>query len=173
MTASDVVLTLRPPRVADRARVARLVEAAGVFRSDEVAVAVEVFDGAAQQPGVDYYGLCAFDGETLTGFVLFGPTPCTVSTWDLYWIVVGADAQGRGIGRQLMAAAESAIASQGGTLVVVETSSRPDYAPTRAFYEAITYVRAAHIPDYYAPGDDLLVYIKSLSPPDAETTHNG
>ena len=72
-----------------------------------------------------------------------------------------------------MAAAESMIRANGGTLVVVETSSRSDYGPTRAFYEAITYVPAARIPNYYAPGDDLIVYIKSLSPPDAETTHNG
>ena len=173
MTASDVALTLGPPRVADRDRVARLVEATGVFRPDEIAVAVEVFDGAASQPGIDYHGICAFDGDALAGYTVFGLTPCTVSTWDLYWIVVDPDAQGRGIGRQLMAAAESMIRANGGTLVVVETSSRSDYGPTRAFYEAITYVPAARIPNYYAPGDDLIVYIKALSPPDAETTHNG
>ncbi|MDH3455289.1 MAG: GNAT family N-acetyltransferase [Gemmatimonadota bacterium] len=173
MTASDVALTLRPPRLADRDRVAQLVEATGVFRPDEIAVAVEVFNGAASQPGVDYHGICALDGDALTGFTVFGPTPCTASTWDLYWIVVAPDAQGRGIGRQLMAAAETAIRWQGGTLVVVETSSRNDYGPTRAFYETIAYVPAAHIQNYYGPGDDLVVYIKSLSPPDAETTHNG
>jgi ribosomal protein S18 acetylase RimI-like enzyme len=153
--------------------VAQLVEATGVFRPDEIAVAVEVFDGAASQPGVDYHGICALDGDTLTGFTVFGPTPCTVSTWDLYWIVVAPDAQGRGIGRQLMAAAEFAIRSRGGTLVVVETSSRNDYSPTRAFYEAIAYVPTARIQSYYAPSDDLIVYTKSLSPPETETTHNG
>ena len=48
-------------------------------------------------------------------------------------------------------------------LVVVETSSRADYAPTRGFYEARGYSRTATIPAYYAPGDDLVVYTKDLN----------
>jgi len=45
----------------------------------------------------------------------------------------------------------------------VETSSRSDYVPTRAFYEARGYTRAATIPAYYAPGDDLVIYTKDLN----------
>ncbi|HKV71519.1 MAG TPA: hypothetical protein VJN62_09745, partial [Gemmatimonadales bacterium] len=48
-------------------------------------------------------------------------------------------------------------------LVVVETSSRADYAPTRRFYEARGYTRTAVIPEYYAPGDDLVIYLKDLT----------
>ena len=48
-------------------------------------------------------------------------------------------------------------------LIVVETAGRPDYRPTRAFYEARGYRRAAVIPDFYAPGDDQVVYVKTLS----------
>ena len=48
-------------------------------------------------------------------------------------------------------------------LIVVETAGRPDYARTRAFYEARGYRRTATIPDFYAPGDDLVVYVKALS----------
>ncbi len=66
-----------------------------------------------------------------------------------------------------MAATETAIRSQGGTLVVVETSSRPDYAPTRSFYHSLGYAQAARIPQYYAPEDDLIVYTKHLDPPPA------
>ena len=47
-------------------------------------------------------------------------------------------------------------------LVVVETSSREDYAATRAFYERRGYGRVAAIPAYYAPGDDLVIYLKDL-----------
>ena len=48
-------------------------------------------------------------------------------------------------------------------LVVVETSSRADYTPTRRFYEARGYTRTATIPGYYAPGDDLVIYTKDLT----------
>ena len=48
-------------------------------------------------------------------------------------------------------------------LIIVETAGRADYRPTRAFYEARGYHRAAVIPDFYAPGDDQLVYVKALA----------
>jgi hypothetical protein len=48
-------------------------------------------------------------------------------------------------------------------LIVVETAGRPDYRGTRAFYQARGYAVAATIPDFYAPGDDQVVYVKSLT----------
>jgi len=46
---------------------------------------------------------------------------------------------------------------------VVETSSRAEYAATRAFYERRGYEQAAWLRSYYAPGDDLVVYLKDLT----------
>lgn len=174
MTAlSSGTITLRAPRARDRERVGEIVRAAGVFRPDEIAVALEVFDGAVQSPGVDYHAIGAFEEDRLLGFACFGPTPCTLATWDLYWIAIDPDAHRRGIGRLLMTASEGAIAAHGGRLVVVETASRDDYGPTRTFYEAIGYARAADIPEYYAPGDGLIVYVKTLAPPTGESLHHG
>jgi ribosomal protein S18 acetylase RimI-like enzyme len=173
MSVRDSVIVLRAPRAEDRDRVHAMVEATGVFRLEEVAVALEVFDDAVAAPGVDYHALGAYDEDRLVGFTLYGPTPCTVTTWDLYWIVVEPDVHRLGVGRRLMAASEEAMDRQGGRLVVVETSSRDDYRPTRAFYEALGYDRAAHIADYYAAGDDLIVYTKPLAPPPAGTAHDG
>ena len=173
MSAPTSATALAVPRASDRGRVAEMVDGTGVFRPDELDVALEVFDEAVDQPGSDYHALGAYEGGRLVGFTLYGPTPCTVATWDLYWIVVDPDAQRLGVGRRLMEQTQEAIREHGGRLVVVETSSRSDYGATRAFYEALDYVRAAHIPGYYAPGDDLIVYTKPLDPPPAETVHNG
>jgi ribosomal protein S18 acetylase RimI-like enzyme len=71
--------------------------------------------------------------------------------------------QGAGVGTQLLHEVESRLAAHGARLVVVETSSRADYAPTRRFYEKRGYTRAATIPGYYAPGDDLVIYTKDLT----------
>jgi ribosomal protein S18 acetylase RimI-like enzyme len=150
-----------------------MVIATGKFRLDEVDVAVEVFDDATSEPGVDYHALGAYDDDRLVGFTLFGQVPCTVATWDLYWIVIDPTEQRRGTGRRLLDATESAVREAGGRLIVVETSSRTDYAPTRGFYEAMDYARTAEIADYYAPGDALVVYTKPLDPPTTETAHHG
>jgi ribosomal protein S18 acetylase RimI-like enzyme len=85
--------------------------------------------------------------------------------------VVDPAAQRLGVGQSLMAATEDAIQRSGGRLVVVETSSRADYGPTRAFYEALRYARAGHIPEYYAPADDLIVFTKQLAPPTETAPH--
>lgn len=157
-------MTLRGPSSADRDRVREIAEASGVFRPDEVTIALEVFDGAVAAPGKDYWAVGAYDEDRLVGFAAFGPVPCTVATWDLYWIAVDPALQGSGIGRNLMAHCEAAITAEGGRLIVVETSSRDDYGPTRAFYRRLRYDEQATIPEYYAPGDGLVVYTKSLAP---------
>jgi ribosomal protein S18 acetylase RimI-like enzyme len=169
MTARGSGLRLKAPRTGDRDRVLRVVEATGVFRPEEVAIAMEVFDGAVEGPGVDYHAVGAFDDDdALVGFTCYGPTPCTVATWDLYWIAVDPAAYRHGVGRALMEAAEQAIADADGRLVVVETSSRADYAATRAFYGALGYAATARIPDFYAANDDLIVYTKRLVSPGSE-----
>jgi ribosomal protein S18 acetylase RimI-like enzyme len=150
----------------------QIVRGTGVFRPAEVEIALEVFDGASTQPGADYHALGSYDDAgRLLGFACYGHTPGTDATWDLYWIAVDPGTHRHGIGRALMAGCEQAIAAAGGRLVVVETSSRPDYGPTRAFYEALAYDAAARIPDYYEPYDDLIVYTKRLVPSTRERPH--
>src|SRR5256884_1870290 len=107
--------------------------------------------------------LGAFAGEDLVGYACWGPTPGTTGTYDLYWIVVDPAWQGKRVGTQLLASVEAQLATDHGRLIVVETSSRADYGPTRAFYERRGYARAALIPGYYAAGDDLVIYLKDLT----------
>ena len=44
----------------------------------------------------------------------------------------------------------------------VETSSRPQYEPTRAFYGRLGYHVAAELPDFYGPGDGQVIFAKRL-----------
>lgn len=134
----------------------------GLFHEAEVATAVELLDEALDGDD-DYRFLGAFDGDDLVGYACWGPTPDTIGTYDLYWIAVERARQGEGIGTQLLQAVEPTLSAAGGRLIVVETSSRADYAGTRGFYERNGYARTATIPGYYAPGDDLVIYVKDLT----------
>ena len=154
--------SLRPVGRAHRARLETLVRDTGLFREAEVRTAVELLDEALDGDD-DYRFLGAFEGDELVGYTCFGPTPDTLGTFDLYWIAVDRKRQGEGIGTQLVAAVEQTLAAAGGRLVVVETSSRADYDPTRKFYEARGYTKTATIPGYYAPSDDLVIYVKDLT----------
>jgi ribosomal protein S18 acetylase RimI-like enzyme len=157
-----VSCSLRPVGRAHRARLEQLTRATGRFRKEEVATAVELLDEHLAGDD-DYRFVGAFEGETLAGYACWGPTPGTEGTHDLYWIVVDPASQGAGVGTQLLREVEGRLTADGCRLVVVETSSRADYAPTRAFYENRGYTRAATIPGYYAPGDDLVIYTKDLT----------
>jgi ribosomal protein S18 acetylase RimI-like enzyme len=157
-----VSCSLRPVGRAHRARFEQLTRGTGLFREEEVATAVELLDESLAGDE-DYQFVGAFEGDELVGYACWGPTPGTVATSDLYWIVVDRDRQGGGIGSQLLGEVERRLTADGRRLVVVETSSRRDYAPTRGFYEARGYTRTATIPEYYAPGDDLVIYTKDLT----------
>lgn len=154
--------SLRPVGRAHRARLEQLTRATGLFREEEVATAVELLDECLAGDD-DYRFVGAFDGDELIGYACWGPTPGTMATCDLYWIVVDRGRQGAGIGSQLLGEVERLLTADGRRLVVAETSSRADYEPTRRFYEARGYTRAATIPGYYAPGDDLVVFTKELT----------
>ena len=154
--------SLRPVGRAHRARLEQLTRDTGLFREEEVATAVELLDESLGGDE-DYQFLGAFDGEQLIGYACWGPTPGTEGTSDLYWIVVDRPSQGRGTGSELLSEVERLLTADGRRLVVVETSSRADYTPTRRFYEARGYRRTATIPAYYAPGDDLVIYTKDLN----------
>jgi ribosomal protein S18 acetylase RimI-like enzyme len=153
--------SLRPVGRAQRARLEQLTAATGLFRPAEIAVAAELLDDSLAGDD-DYRLLGAYGADELVGYACWGPTPGTEGTYDLYWIVVDPARQGQGVGTELLTAVEQQLTREHGRLLVVETSSRPDYAGTRAFYERRGYARAATIPGYYAPGDDLVIYLKDL-----------
>jgi ribosomal protein S18 acetylase RimI-like enzyme len=157
-----VSCSLRPVGRAHRARFEQLTRGTGLFREEEVATAVELLDESLAGDD-DYQLVGAFADDQLVGYACWGATPGTIATSDLYWIVVERERQGGGIGSQLLSEVERRLTGDGRRLVVVETSSRADYAPTRAFYESRGYTRTATIPGYYAPGDDLVVFTKDLT----------
>lgn len=167
----------------DRPRLAELLAATGAFNADEIQVALSLFDvsiedGESRRSFAlrgdtsptpdsedDYEFLGAFDeqGDRLIGYACFGATPATDGTYDLYWLAVDPAAQGRGTGTALVRAVEEKLLGRGARLLVVETSSRPDYEGTRRFYARSGYTEAARVRDFYAPADDRIVLTTRLT----------
>jgi ribosomal protein S18 acetylase RimI-like enzyme len=150
----------------DPARVRRILESTGVFNVQEVEVAVELVQARLSQGTASGYHFLfvepARSNDETLGYSCFGPIPCTLSSFDLYWIAVQNEYRGIGLGRLLLAEAEAAIGRMGGSRVYAETSSRPEYEPTRIFYSRRGYRLEALIRDFYAPGDGKMIYAKEL-----------
>jgi D-alanine-D-alanine ligase len=156
-------LTIRYCESKDRTDVLALLAGTRLFRPSEINIAREILDDALQQGSQGHYqSFVALQNNQVQGWVCFGPTPCTIGTYDLYWIAVEKAAQGHGIGRALMTFAEATIRDRHGLRVVVETSGRPAYEPSRRFYRQLGYAAATEIKDFYDIGDAKLVLTKSL-----------
>ena len=149
----------------DAARVYALAAVTGFFTAEEAAIAQELAEERLTRGAASgYHFLLAEEAGELLGFACFGPIPCTRGAYDLYWIVVRPDRQGGGLGRRLLTAAEARIAAAGGRRVYIDTSSRPQYAPTRAFYRACGFHQEALLADFYDRNDGKVIFCKVLDP---------
>ena len=161
--------TIRPLVAADRSGIFRILENAGNFTPAEVGIALELIDEwleLGEHSGYLTYVLEARDPEKseVLGYVCFGPTPLTESTFDLYWIAVDKSKHRGGVGKRLLKFSEEEVLRRGGKMLLIETSSQETYGGTIQFYERTGYELVGKIPEYYKPGDDKLIFAKRLAP---------
>jgi GNAT superfamily N-acetyltransferase len=148
---------------ADRPRITGILRDTPEFKPSEVAVAEELIDSYLDDPsGSGYHVLVAEADSGVEGYICFGPTPLTEATWDIYWMAVGREKQGQGIGSALLKSAEKEIREHQGRQAIIETSSTPLYEKTRRFHLGEGYEVICRIPDFYAVGDDKLIMQKRL-----------
>ena len=101
------------------------------------------------------------DGEP-NGMAYARPVEATDGTWNLLMIVVAPKKQGSGRGRALVGSVETTLRERGERLLLVETSGLEGYDKTRRFYAGCGYTETARVPDYYAAGEDMVLFRKLL-----------
>ena len=135
-----------------------------IFSQEEVECVDELWEEylafGSEKSG--YYFIVEKEAGQVLGYACYGPRALTDRTYDLYWIAVSPDARRGGVGRRLLVATEEAIRKVGGRLLIVETSGLPEYTSTRAFYLSTGYTLEATLKDFYAEGDDLVIFTKHL-----------
>jgi ribosomal protein S18 acetylase RimI-like enzyme len=138
---------------------------AQVFSAEEIAAVQELIDDYIAKGDASTYHFLSYRlNGRVVGYACYGRRSLTESTFDLYWICSAPSAQRSGVGHALLQQTEQEIRAMGGRLVIVETSSLPEYEPARRFYDSHGYRREAVIEDFYAKGDSLVLYTKKLNP---------
>jgi len=150
---------VRCPAASDRDVVRETLTRCGAFISEEIRVAIEMFDAGLAG---DYSLLGVEDGGVLRAYACFGKASLTRGSWYLYWFCVDPAVQGTGIGQMLQRSVEECVRRLGGERLVLETSGRSDYERPRRFYERAGFIVHGRIPDFYKPGDDCIIYCKKL-----------
>ena len=82
----------------------------------------------------------------------------TDGTWNVLALAVHPTVQDRGHGTALMRHIERELAGGDAHLLLVETSGVPAFERTRAFYRGLGYEEEARVRDFYAPGDDKIIF---------------
>lgn len=150
---------IRPLERADLPRVAELVEANHMFPAAMLpGMTAAYFEGDAGQRWI----VCETGGE-VAGVAYAVPEQLTDGTWNVLMICVDPAAHGRGIGTALMRHVEDRLRGEGMRVLLVETSGTPGFERTRGFYDMLGYDREARIRDYYAAGDDKVIFRLALS----------
>lgn len=150
-------------RAEDRLAIEQIVRGVGVFREDEIAVAMELVDVGLSKDDQGYLFAVAEDEDgRVLGYACWGLAPMTDATYDLYWIAVDAALHGGGVGRALLAACEEDVRARAGRLLLIETEGTAAYEPTRRFYLRAGYPEIARVRDYYREGSDKVMYGKAL-----------
>ena len=160
---SDPIRLRNNARVSDRQVIQEIVKSTKFFNEQEINVAVELINEWFDKGEASgYYFLFAEKNDKTVGYSCYGPIPGTVASYDLYWIAVHNTYRGKGIGKKLLEATEQVIQKMGGQRIYVETSSRPQYTPTRGFYQKCHYKMEAVLQDFYAPADSKCIFVKEI-----------
>lgn len=155
MTTFDI----RPLVAGDLPAVKAAIDTTGLFPSELLEDMTAPFLGGTA--GDEFWLVAAEDGRA--GAVAYcAPERMTSGTWNLLLIAVREDRQGRGLGGLLTRRVEHEAAGRGGRILLVETSGLPAFERTRAVYRRLGYSEEARIRDFYAAGDDKIVFRKAI-----------
>jgi ribosomal protein S18 acetylase RimI-like enzyme len=143
-----------------------LADETAMFKPSEIQALREVLDDFhASNRALGHQCVTLEEDGRIIAFAYYAPAAMTDRTWYLYWIAVRIGVQARGIGGTLLRHVEDDIACrQHGRMLLIETSSLPHYELTRRFYSKHGYATLAVLGDYYADGDDMVVFRKRLGP---------
>lgn len=158
-------ITIRPAAPADRSVVADLAVDNEMFAPDELDDFLAAFDGALAGEIEGHQWFVAVDDARPLAAAYVAPEPFADRVWNLHFLAVDPAQHGTGLGTHLIAHVEQLLRAMGeevARVLIIETSSTDQYAPTRTFYAARGFDEEARIRDYYGPGDGKVVFWKSL-----------
>jgi ribosomal protein S18 acetylase RimI-like enzyme len=152
---------IRPTRSDDTAAIMSILEASGQFDADSRAFVQETLERHLKNSSPAIW-LTADDGEPV-GVAYCAPEAVASGTWNLLMLWTRPDKHGQGFGSQLVAQLESELTARAARLLLVETSGLPAFAAARSFYAKLGFSHEATIKNFFAEGDDKMVFTKALA----------
>ena len=148
----------------DRKAIEEILRSTEYFYEFEINTALEIADATISkgEAGSGYLWMKIVDEDGFIAFANYAKNDFSTHSWDLFWIAVHQNSRNKKLGSLLLKAVEDDIRKLGGKILWIETSGRPLYASTEAFYRRNGYTLQASLNDFYADGDPKQIYSKVL-----------
>ena len=153
-------MNIRPTRHNDLADLQEVLDGTELFPSEMLPDMVSSF--LSGDKGSDMWLTCEVDGRAI-GFCYAVPEEFTDGAWNMLALAVLPSLQGEGHGGALVAQLEETLKDRSQRVLIVDTSGVDAFAQTREFYRKNGYIEEARIRDFWAAGDDKIVFWKSLA----------
>ena len=160
MTKDESPMKIRPTQPDDIAALKEVLTETELFPAEMLPDMVGGF--LAADESADIWLTCVTNGKAV-GFCYAVPEDLAEGTWNMLAIAVLPGLQGGGCGGALTQHLETALKARGQRILIADTSGTDAFRQTRAFYSKQGYVEEARIRDFWAKGDDKVVYWKSLT----------
>lgn len=136
----------------------RILAASGQFDANSIDYTLDTLDKHLESPDYEIW-FTALENEPV-GFAYCAPEPVTSGTWNLLMLWTKEGYEGKGFGKSLVSAVEAELKSRNARLLIVETSQLPEFETARAFYEKYGFEFEAEVKNFFAEGDNKLIYTK-------------
>lgn len=153
-------MNIRPTETKDIPALKIVLDETGLFPGEMLPDMVSGF--LSDQESREIWLTCELDGEAI-GFCYAAPEPLTDGTWNMLAIAVHPSKQGSGYGGAIVRRLETLLHDDGHRVLIVDTSGKDEFVPTREFYRKSGYVEEARIRHFWAEGDDKVVFWKLIS----------
>ena len=153
-------MKIRPTTATDIPALTRVLDGTDLFPSEMLPDMLEGFLSDEASPEI--WLTAEHEGEAV-GFCYAVPEELADGTWNMLAIAVLPAQQGTGAGGALVAELEQQLRDDGQRILIADTSGLDEFAQTREFYRKNGYAEEARIRDFWAKGDDKVVFWKSLN----------
>jgi len=159
-------LSVRPAVAADLEQIRALALDNGMFAPEDMSGFDEGLDGYLSGAAEGHRWLVATGAAgRVEGAAYVAPEPFGDRVWNLYFLAARPSRLRHGTGSALVAHVEESLQESGvdvARVLIVETASSSAYEGARRFYASRGFEREAVIREFYGPGEDKIVFWKSL-----------
>lgn len=158
------MILIRNINSTDYEAVSQIAILTNIFTPEEMETVKQLLENCFHKETKDAHRcFVAEDESKIVGVAYFTIEPLANRVWELVMLAVHPDYQSKQVGTSLINKVEKDLSATDQNMVILKTSSLPQYEKACSFYVKHGYKKEAQIENYWDAGDDLVLFSKKLT----------